>query len=75
MRPCSLIAKAAADAPSPVTLRSGEATADASSMFDLMALGLEGGSEIVVSGQRCCRQIVDAIANLFESNFAGDEPS
>ena len=72
VRPCSLIAKVASEATTPVTLQSGDVGADASSMFDLIAMGLEVGSEIAICGDSAAQPAIDAIADLFETNF-GDE--
>lgn len=71
VRPCSLIAKIAATATAPVQVRFGPQQADASSMFDLMALGAESGAELQICGDD--ETTVTRIVALFESDFAEPE--
>ena len=61
-----MIAKCVARYGGPLQIRAKGQTADASSMLDLMSLGLEEGSTATIEGPRAA---VDAVAELFESNF------
>ena len=72
VRPCSLIAKLAAGIPDRIRLTVGDESADAASMFDLMALGAAPGTEIVVSGDAEVAETIDRIVSLFERDFADD---
>lgn len=68
IRPCSMIAKVAARAEG-VVLESGGQSADAASIFDLLALALESGAEVVIRGPQAAAAQIDEIADLFESDF------
>lgn len=70
VRPCSMIAKAVAGGSSPVSVEANGQSADASSVFDLMGLGLECGSSIRLSGSDA--DAVDRVALLFETSFENE---
>ena len=75
IRPCSLIARVAASAPEPVTLVVGDSEVEASSIFELMALGLEQGTAVMVAARDAsAAEAVSQIAELFRADFPADEP-
>ena len=70
VRPCSQIAAVAGQSAGQVTLRVGDRSADASSMLEMMALGVEPGTELQVVGTETAAASVEQIVAMFESNFA-----
>lgn len=77
MRPLSRIFKIAQTFQCAVKLRNGEKVADASSLLDLMTLGAECGAILMLeaTGDQA-PQALEALAELFDTNFAGDpEPN
>ena len=72
MRPCQMIVTAAAGRS--VRLHVGDQSADANSMMDLLALGMEPNSQAELSGEPAA---VEQIAAMFANDFApsGDPDS
>lgn len=69
--PCSRIAEYVRDYDGDVVIRNEEVAADAKSVFDLITLRAECGTQLVLEATGAAAQsIVDGLAGLFESNFA-----
>ena len=74
MRPCSILQAAAAKFEGTATLTSGDRSADLSSIFDLLSLGLQEGAEgdLVVDGPGAEAFIAD-VAAMFDNGFGDDQ--
>jgi phosphocarrier protein FPr/phosphocarrier protein len=69
-RPCSAIATLALRYRSALRIVSGERGADASSVFELMMLGVAAGDAVeVVAEGRDAEAAVDAVVRLIEADF------
>ena len=71
LRPLTRVSQVAGRFPCEVRLIRGDRVADAKAMLDLMGLGAGEGDELVVEaeGERA-DEAADAVARLFETNFA-----
>lgn len=70
-RPSTLLSQAAARYDGSVRIHANEQTADAKSIFDLLALGLTEGTELTieVEGDNASTML-DSLCEMFDSNFA-----
>jgi len=70
MVPCSAIAKAAREFGGPVRIIHGKITADASSVFDLLGLGAERGTQLILEADGDGAEgLLDQLENYFRSDF------
>ena len=70
MVPCSAIAKAAREFGGPVRIIHGKITADAASVFDLLGLGAERGTELILEADGDgADSLLDQLERFFRSDF------
>ncbi|MBI3861795.1 MAG: HPr family phosphocarrier protein [Planctomycetia bacterium] len=75
IRPVSQIVKVAQKFSCELAIRKGDRTVDGKSILDLMSLAAEQGASLLLEGRGDdAAQAVEAIAALFERDFASDRP-
>ena len=74
--PSSQIVQLAQRFTSTLVIRKGDRKVDGKSMLDLLTLAAEHGTELQLEASGAdAAQAIDAVAGLFERNFATDQPS
>ena len=69
--PCSQIAQAASAFPCDIRILKGDASVDAKVIYDVMSLGAELGSTLVIEAAgELAEQAVAELVGLFRTNFA-----
>ena len=69
-RPAVVIVKTVRKYDAQVTIRKGNQTADAASIFDLLSLGATQGSKLLLSAiGRQAKEVIEALARLFDAEF------
>jgi phosphotransferase system HPr (HPr) family protein len=72
MVPCSAIAKAVREFGGPVRILRGSQVVDASSVFDLLGLGAERGTQLVLEADGDgAAELLDRLEQVFQSNSDG----
>ena len=69
IRVCSVVVSLVVPFDGPVTIRNGDKSADASSMFDLLQLAAEPGAELTIESQG---DGAEAVLDKLEALFSGE---